>query len=94
MTVKQQSDHGVIEKVCHLRNGIFHSINLCHTSQFYSITSLVLFTKHNKLWNERKEGFLYMAASTYHIISEEVENRVFKHDLTFRRTLYVISNPY
>ena len=61
-------------------------------SQFYSITSLVLFTEHNKLWNERKEGFLYMAASTYHVISEEVENRVFKHDLTFRHP-YMYKQP-
>ena len=47
-------------------------------SQFYYITSLVLFTKNNKLWNERKEDFfVYMAASAYHI-SREVENRVFR----------------
>ena len=30
MTTKQ-TNHVVIQKVCHLNNGIFHSINLCHT---------------------------------------------------------------
>ena len=34
----------------------FTCVTLC---QFYSITSPVLFTKNNKLWNERKEDFLY-----------------------------------
>ena len=29
MTVKQHVNHGAIQKVCHLRNGIFHSSNLC-----------------------------------------------------------------
>ena len=31
MTVKQHINHGAIQKVCHLHNGIFHSINLCYT---------------------------------------------------------------
>ena len=31
MTIKQQINHGAIQKVCHLHNGIFHYINLCHT---------------------------------------------------------------
>ena len=35
-------------------------------SQFYSITSLVLFTT-NKQWNKRKD-FVYMAASAYYVI--------------------------
>ena len=29
-------------------------------SQFYSVTCLVFFTKSNKLWNDRKEDFLYI----------------------------------
>ena len=29
-------------------------------SQFYSITFPVLFTKNSKLWNKRKEDFLYI----------------------------------
>ena len=69
MAVKQHINHGAIQKVCHLHNGIFHSMNLCHTfsissllsqSPIYSITSFVLFSKNNKLWNERKEEFLYI----------------------------------
>ena len=58
MTIKQQITLGL-----HFHNAIFHSISfhLCHTlCQFYSIASLVLFTRNNKLWNERKEGFLYV----------------------------------
>ena len=31
MIVKQQINHGTIEKVCHLHNGIFHSNDLCCT---------------------------------------------------------------
>ena len=38
--------------------------------QFYSM----LFTKNNKLWNERKYYFyVYMATLVYHIISKEVK---------------------
>ena len=48
-------------------------------SQFYSITSLVLFTKHNRLWNEKKNIFVHMTDSAYRIISKEVENCVFRH---------------
>ena len=36
--------------------------------QFHSFTSLVLFSKNNKLWNEKKKDFGYMAASAYHVI--------------------------
>ena len=61
-------------------------------SQFYSNTSLVLFTKNNKLWNERKEEDL-LPASAYHVISEEVENRVFRDIRIFRHT-YTYNNPY
>ena len=31
MTMKQQIKHGAFQKVYHLHNGIFHSIQLCHT---------------------------------------------------------------
>ena len=31
LTVKQCINHEAIQKVFHLHNGIFHSINLCHT---------------------------------------------------------------
>ena len=60
MTIKQQINHGAIEKVCQLDNGIFPSIHLCHTLSIYSITSPALFTKNNKLWNEKKEDLLYI----------------------------------
>ena len=55
---KQQINDGAIQKEFHQPNGIFHSIDLCHLLSFYSITSLVLFTNNNKLWNETKEDFV------------------------------------
>ena len=45
-------------------------------SQFYPITSLVLFTKNNKLWNEHKED-VYVAASVYHVILKESLSGIF-----------------
>ena len=48
MTVKLQINHGVIQKVCDLLNGIFHFIHqdftLCQT-RFYSIVLIVLLTE-------------------------------------------------
>ena len=54
MTVKQQINHGTIQRVCRLLNGIFHPIHLGHTFTFN-----VLSTKNNKPWNEGKEDVLY-----------------------------------
>ena len=42
--------------------------------QFHFITSPLLLTENNKLWNEKKEHFFYMTTSSYLIISKEVEN--------------------
>ena len=64
--MKQQINHEVIQKVRHLHNVIFHSINLCHSLSFYSTTSPVLFT--NKLWNEKKKTFVYMVASGFSVL--------------------------
>ena len=65
----------------------FFTLLICVTlSQFYSFSSLVLFTKTKKLWNERKENFLYMAASLYHAIPNEMENCAFTHNPIFRHT--------
>ena len=76
MTVKQHINHGAIQKLCYLHNGIFHSkLTWVTLSQFYPITSFVLL--------DIKED---MAVSVYHIISREVENRVFRHNRLFRRT--------
>ena len=86
MTIKQQIDHSTIQKVSYLHNGIFHPFHLCHKLSIF-VTSLELFTKHNKLWIERKEDFfVYMAASAYHVISKDVENRIFRKNCIFRRT--------
>ena len=62
MIIKQQINHGAIHKVCHLHNDIFGAIHFTRVTfcRFYSITSPVLLTKNNKLWNEGKEDFLYI----------------------------------
>ena len=58
--MKQQISHGAIPRVCHLHNGIFHSIPcyLCHTLSIFLSASPELVTKNNKLLNKIKEDFL------------------------------------
>ena len=46
MTVKQQTNYGIIQKLCHLHNGIFHHIHLGHS--LLILPSPVLFIKNNK----------------------------------------------
>ena len=55
---KKHTNHGPIQKVCHLHNDIFIPLTCVTLSQFYCIVSFLLFSKNNKLWNERKEDFL------------------------------------
>ena len=57
MTVKQHINHGANVTICHLQISFFIPLNCVTLSQFYSITSLELFTKNNELWNERNEDF-------------------------------------
>ena len=66
----------------------FIPLNCVTLSQFHSITSLVLFTKSNKIWNI----FVYMTASAYHLVSEEVENRVFRRNRIFRH-IFMYKQP-
>ena len=47
-------------------------------------TSPSLFTKNNKLWNERKGFFVYVATSVYRVISKEEENHIFSDNNIFR----------
>ena len=76
MTVKTHINlHIALQKVCHLHNGIFHSINLCH------ILSILLY--HLPLCYSLKVT-KYMAASLYHVILKEIENRVFRLNHIFR----------
>ena len=82
--MKQQINHGVIQKVRHLHNVIFYFINLCHSLSFYSITTPVLFT--NKLWNEKKNFCIYGCFRVQRIISKDVEDCMFRHDRIFRYT--------
>ena len=59
----------------------FTSFNFVTLSEFYSTMFPVLFTKPiQKLQKESS----YMAASACHVISKEVENDIFKHNLIFR----------
>ena len=59
---------------------------------FASIISLVLFTKNDKLWNERIQQFLYIwllqRITLYQkkIVETEVENFIFRHNRIFRHT--------
>ena len=57
MAIQQQINHGTIQKVCYLHNGIFIPFTCVTLCQIYSFVSPILFTKNNKLWNEIKEGF-------------------------------------
>ena len=89
MTKKQQTQHGAIEKVCHLHNKFFYPIHLYTLCQSYSITSPVLFTKNIRLWNEWKEDFLYiwlLRVIWHHVISKELKNHIFRHNCIFRHT--------
>ena len=53
----------------------FIFVTLC---QFYSVTSLVLFTKNSELCYERKRRFsVYMTASSHCVILKGVENPIF-----------------
>ena len=65
----------------------FTPFNFGTFCQFYSINSPVLFTKlHQETieWDEKRRFFAYMAASSYQVISKEVENRIFRHNWFFR----------
>ena len=65
-------------------------------SQFYSITSPVLFNKNKKLWHQRKEDFLAFYGSVsaaYHIISKELENPPLD-TIEFLDTHVCINNPH
>ena len=55
--------------------------------QFCPFTSTVLFTKSNKLQNERKEDFLYIWLLQWiTLCQKEVENCIFRHNRIFRLT--------
>ena len=78
--MKKQIRYGAIQKVCHLRNGTFHSIQLCHillVTLSLPLCYLLNFTKKSQ--NERKDFFAFMAASSHHAISKEIENHIFRH---------------
>ena len=79
---------GVIQKVCHLHNVIFHLIQPSHTLSILLYHFSVLFTKlHLETieW-EKRRFFAYMAASAHHVISKEVENHILRHNWIFRHT--------
>ena len=77
MTIKQQSSHGAIQKVC-------VSMYLCHT------LSILLSPLNNSLkitnYGMRSNRILYIyiyiytTASAYYVTSKEVENRIFRHN--------------
>ena len=74
--MKKQIKYGAIQKVCHLRNGTFHSIQRCQFTLSLPLCYLLNFTKKSQ--NERKDFFAYMAASSHHAISKEIESHIFR----------------
>ena len=69
----------------------FHTVTLC---QFCCTTSPVSFAKlHQETieW-EGKKVLAYMVTSSYHAISTEIENLIFKHDWIIRHLAF-INNP-
>ena len=66
----------------------FISFNFVTLWYFYSIISPVLLAKlHLETIEWEKRIFLaYIAASSYHVISKEVENQIFRHKWIFRHT--------
>ena len=64
MTIKQQIKYVAIQKVCHLHNGSFRPVQLCHTLSILLYRFLVPFSKlHQETieW-EGKRFFAYMTA--------------------------------
>ena len=98
MTIKQHINHGAIQNVCHLHNCIFMSLTSVTLCQFYS-PIILLPTKNNKLWNERKEDFLYMWLLQRITLYQRRHNRIFRRLHIFRRNrifrhMYISNNPY
>ena len=61
--------------------GFFITFNFVTLCQFYSLNSPVLYTKlHYKTTEgEKRNFFAYMAASSYRVMSKQVENGIFRH---------------
>ena len=86
MTIKQQSNHGDIQKVCHLLNCIFHPIQLSHLIDFTLSHLLRYSIKIINYGIRERQFFVYMAASAYQGTSKEVENRIFRNNRIFSHT--------
>ena len=56
-------NYGAIKKYVTCIMAFSISLTCFALGQFYSITSPVLFTKSNKLWNEKRKDFFYIAVS-------------------------------
>ena len=66
-------------------------VTLC---QFYSITSRVLFTKKNKLWNERKEVFLTIWLLQFITLYQRKQKMVSSDKIQFLDMQVFIHNSY
>ena len=62
--------------------------------QFYSIASPVLFTENNKLWNRRKEDFLYIWMLQCITLYQRVQKTASLEKIAFLDTHLCISNLY
>ena len=66
MTKKQQTQHGAIEKVCHLHNKFFYPIHLYHALSIllYHIPCVIHKKYQTMEWVKRRFS-VYMATSRY-----------------------------
>ena len=80
MRTKPQINQRDIQKVCHCIMAFFIPFTSFYSPlcQFYSITFPALLKRTN-YGMKKKRFFVYMTTSTYHIISKEVENCIFRH---------------
>ena len=72
----------------------FNPLILVTVCQFFCVTSLVLFTKNKKTMEwEKKRFFVYMTASSYHVISKG-KKIAFLEKIALLGTYVCINNPY
>ena len=79
----------------YINHGGIHCLSLYHTFWIllYHLSCVIPVLICATEW-EKRRFFLYIAASSYHVISKEIENRVFKHNRIFRHNRIFINNPY
>ena len=80
MTIKQQINHGVIQKVWHFSS---HS-PVSHLSDFSLSHPVCYSLKITNYGLTEKTTFVYMDSLGYHVISKEVENCILRYNHILR----------